>query len=75
MYRRAIDFDSDSFLEIVSRITGGGEQLMLAMRGRKNNAEATVASVILNQDEVKELIEGLTGWIDSEPATLDAIGK
>ena len=63
MYRKTIDFDQTSFLEVASRITGSGTQLMLAMRGAKNDRETTVASVLLNKEEVRLLIEHLSGFL------------
>lgn len=62
MYQKVIPFDSDSFMEISSRITGSGEQLMLSIRGRKNSTETTVASVLLNEDQAKLLAEYIRGW-------------
>lgn len=62
MYREIIKFDQDSFLELCSRLTGDGEQLMLAIRGRKNTNEATIASVCLNAKQVEALIVYLNSW-------------
>ena len=65
MYRKVLTFDADSFIEISSRITGSGEELMLSIRGRKSNNETTVASVLLNQSQVDLLKAYLTDWIPS----------
>lgn len=75
MYRRAIDFDKDSFLELASRITGEGEQLMISLRGLKNDTEATIASAMLDQGEVEQLIVDLKGWLDSAPKNLEQLSE
>ena len=66
MYRKVIAFDSDSFLEVASRITGDGEQLMVSIRGRKSNNETTVASVVMTQDQVNVLKTYLAEWVPSK---------
>lgn len=66
MYKKTIDFDTTSFLEVASRITGNGEELMLALRGSKNDRETTVASVLLSRSEVETLITHLQGWLSKE---------
>ena len=66
MYRKILPFDSDSFLEISSRITGEGELLMLSIRGKKNNNESTVASVLLNKNQADTLTEFIVGWTPSD---------
>lgn len=75
MFRRSINFDENSFLELASRITGKGENLLLSLRGLKNNTEATIASVVLDRDEVKLLIEDLNAWLESNPKTLGDIAS
>jgi hypothetical protein len=66
MYRKILPFDSDSFIEINSRITGDGELLMLSIRGKKNNNESTVASVLLTEKQAKTLVEFIEGWTPRE---------
>lgn len=63
MYKQVVTLDQTSFLELSSRFTGSGEQLMLALRGSKTSKDATVASVLLDTAEVQKLIEHLNGWI------------
>lgn len=63
MYRKTIDFDKNSFLEVASRITTGGQQLMLALRGPKNNNEISVASALLSESDVRQLINHLEEWL------------
>lgn len=63
MYKKTIDFDKNSFLELASRITTDGQQLMLALRGLKSNKEISVASVLLNENDVRQLIADLEGWL------------
>jgi hypothetical protein len=63
MYRQVIAFDSDSFLEVASRITGEGEQLMVSIRGRKSNNETTVASVLMTPDQVNVFKAYLADWV------------
>jgi hypothetical protein len=62
MYRKVLAFDKDSFVEVSSRITGDGEQLMLSIRGRKSNNETTVASILLNDKQATMLKEFIAGW-------------
>jgi len=69
MYRKSIEFDKNSYLEVVSRITGEGELLMLSLRGLKNNTEVTMASVMLNPGEVALMVEHLKDWLDTDPAS------
>lgn len=66
MYRKVLTFDADSFIEISSRITGSGEELMLSIRGRKSNTETTVASVLLNQEQIDLLKTYLSDWVPSK---------
>lgn len=67
MYKRSIAFDLNSFLELASRITGHGEELMISLRGLKNDKETTMASVILSKDEVEQLIVDLSDWLKTDP--------
>ena len=71
MYREAIEFDKDSYLEVVSRITNGGESLMLSLRGLKNDDQVTMASVMLDPGEVALLITHLNDWLATDPSNRD----
>lgn len=61
-----MSFDKTSNIELASRTTGGGERLMLAMRGSKNEKETSVASILLTKEEVLELVNHLNGWINTD---------
>ncbi len=73
MYRKVLPFDSESFIEISSRITGSGELLMLSIRGKKNNNESTVASVLLTEKQAKTLVEFIEGWGPGDLSLVETI--
>ena len=62
MYRKILAFDQDSYIEVCSRITGKGEELMLSIRGKKSNSETTIASVMLTENQANTLIGFISEW-------------
>lgn len=66
MFSRHLVFGQDDYLELASRISSNGEKLLLSLRGKKNNDEITVSSVMLSKQEAQQLIEHLNEWLDSE---------
>ena len=73
MYRKVLPFDSESFVEVSSRITGSGELLMLSIRGKKNNNESTVASVLLTEKQAKTLVEFIEGWAPGDLSLVETV--
>lgn len=69
MFRKTINFDKASFLEIASRLTTNGEELMIAFRGPKNDKEISVASVLLSKLEVEQIISHLQEWLNTTGTT------
>lgn len=47
MFQRKIYIDSDSYVEVSSRVHEGEEKLMLTIAGPKNEKETTMVSAIL----------------------------
>ena len=63
MYSKHLVFGQDDYLELASRITTDGEDLLLSLRGKKSNDEVTVSSVLLSKTEAEDLIKHLQGWL------------
>lgn len=65
MYSKHLVFGQDDYLELASRLTSEGEELLLSLRGKKTTEEITVSSVLLSKSETKDLIQHLQGWLDT----------
>lgn len=66
MKQKFIKLNDHSYVEVATRIFDGKENVMLALRGQANSAEPAIASVILDDHEVRKLIEVLSEVILKE---------
>jgi len=61
MYQGFIQLSDDSYIEITTRLYNGEEKVVLAFRGIKDDATPALASVIIDDPELDDLIEELNG--------------
>lgn len=70
MFRRELEVDNRSYLELVSRLAGPNECLAFVLRGPKENNQTQLTSVLLRPDEVRQVIDHLQNWLtqlDAKP--------
>ena len=49
MFQRKIYLDSDSYVEVSTRVYNGQEQIMVTIAGKKNEKETTLSSAIMTE--------------------------
>lgn len=70
MYRNEIIIDNNSYIELASRITDTGEQLLFTIRGQRTDKQPVITCVLVNKEEATSLAAMIKTWIDMEKTSL-----
>lgn len=65
MKQKFIKLSEDSYIEIATRLYDGQTKTILALRGVRNNSSPALASAVVENSELQELIEALKTFSES----------
>lgn len=68
MFQRKIYLDSDSYVEVSTRVYDGLEQIMITIAGKKNDKEKVIASAIMTDSHAALFSKCLEEALAREPS-------
>ena len=68
MFQRKIYLDSDSYVEVSTRVYDGKEQIMITIAGKKNESEKVVSSAIMTDSHASLFCKCLQDALARNPS-------
>jgi hypothetical protein len=68
MFQRKIYLDSDSYIEVSTRVYDGKEQVMVTISGKKSDKERTMSSAIMSDAHAALFSQCLQDALAREPS-------